>query len=143
LIETFANKRAIITVLESLPKEKVGVLGTCEIPLSSFLRNTTSSTLIEANWYPVAYTNTKLLSSTAAPAGITSAAISEGGESNAPEIQVSFTISGPLITAADTENGNFMTIRVESAFPVPDEWTLKDGSEKDLNSSMFLVVCSP
>lgn len=44
-------------------------------------------------------------------------------------------ISKLLIEPEVVEAGTFLTFKVEDALPVPEEWTLKEGTEKDMNSS--------
>ena len=117
LIDLFANGRVSFSVFESLPKDKTNLLGVAEINLySKFLKPTQEPKLSIRETLPVVYANTKLL----------------GTGTETPEIDIQISISRPF----DLESGVFASLRVEDVFPVPDEWTLKDGTEKDLNSSM-------
>ena len=59
----------------------------------------------------------------------------EGDPSNAPEITIEASISNPLIAPEIVEAGNFISFKLLDMYPVPEDWTLKEGTEKDLNSS--------
>jgi len=52
-----------------------------------------------------------------------------------PEFTVEATISNFLIDPEIIEHGNFINLHLNDIYPVPDEWSLKEGTEKDLNSS--------
>ena len=52
-----------------------------------------------------------------------------------PEFTVEVTISNFLIDPEIIEHSNFINLHLSEVYPVPEEWSLKEGSEKDLNSS--------
>lgn len=52
-----------------------------------------------------------------------------------PEFTIEVTISNFLIDPEIIEHGNFINLQINELYPVPDEWSLKEGTEKDLNSS--------
>jgi hypothetical protein len=54
-----------------------------------------------------------------------------------PTINLMITLSRPLIPAVVLQSGLFAQISVDDARPVPDEWSLREGNEKDLQSSKF------
>ncbi|KAI8838398.1 hypothetical protein BC829DRAFT_447402 [Chytridium lagenaria] len=132
LVDTFSNKRVTFTLIESLPKEKTQILGTSEVSLGPvFLKyqprdpsGPPEAPLIPPplsfkESLPITYLNPRR------------------GVHNQPEIMFEAMLSKPLLAPEVVENGNFLTIRLEDVFPVPDEWTLKEGTEKDLNSNIY------
>ncbi|KAI8929249.1 hypothetical protein BC831DRAFT_6458 [Entophlyctis helioformis] len=136
LIEIFANKVISLTLIESLPKEKTAILGTAELSLyKAFLKYFTRepesdtpippSPLVFRETVPVVYANPKLLS----PA--------PESQKTTPECTIEVSLSRPLLRPEDILNGNFVTLRVDDVWPVPDEWTTKEGNEKDINSNIF------
>ncbi|KAI9339399.1 hypothetical protein BDR26DRAFT_837865 [Obelidium mucronatum] len=139
LIDIIANKKLSVTLIESLPKEKTQVLGTTEISLSSFVKypprdpNAPPTTPYQLPSLSVkettsfAYLNPKLLPPPP----------KEGDPNNQPEITVEVSLSAPLLAPEVVEQGNFMYIKLEDLYPVPDEWSLKEGNEKDLNSNIY------
>ena len=63
-----------------------------------------------------------------------------------PFLLATVSLDKPLISELDMAEGNFMTIKLDDCWPVPDEWTLKEGNEKDLGSCLFsysIGVCVP
>ena len=36
------------------------------------------------------------------------------------------------------EDGNFINIKIDDLFPLPEEWSTKEGNKKDLNSSYLI-----
>ncbi|KAJ3295071.1 Cilia- and flagella-associated protein 70 [Rhizoclosmatium sp. JEL0117] len=139
LIDIINNKKLSVTLIESLPKEKTQVLGTTEISLASFLKYpprdpnappTTPYLLPSLNIKETVgftYLNPKLLPPPP----------KEGDPNNQPEVTIEVSLSAPLLAPEIVEAGNFIHIRMEDLYPVPDEWTLKDGNEKDLNSNIY------
>ncbi|KAI9363935.1 hypothetical protein DFJ73DRAFT_810162 [Zopfochytrium polystomum] len=138
LVDIFSNKKICLTLIESLPKEKTQVLGTAEFKLDAFVqyspRDPNSDSHAQPSLPPlslketatISYLNPRLLPPP-----------SKDGEPNSPEFNIIASISNPLIAAEVVENGSFITIGVDDMFPVPDEWTLKEGTEKDLNSNVY------
>ncbi len=57
-----------------------------------------------------------------------------------PEFTVEVTISNFLIDPEFIEHGNFINLHLNELYPVPDEWSLKEGTEKDLNSSNYQYI---
>ncbi|KAJ3416941.1 Cilia- and flagella-associated protein 70 [Chytridiales sp. JEL 0842] len=153
LIDIFANKKVSLTLIESLPKEKTQVLGHAECFLGSTFLKYQHRDPDSANpdqqlpppptnfksSLPISYVNPKLLPSSKAAATVDAS----GGEgSNLPELNVDVSISNLLIPMDVIEAGNFVTIKLDDAFPVPDEWTLKEGTEKDLSSNIYQYTIS-
>ncbi|KAI8835610.1 hypothetical protein BJ741DRAFT_607390 [Chytriomyces cf. hyalinus JEL632] len=144
LVDTIANKKLTITLIESLPKEKTQILGTTDMLLTQFLKypprdpNAPATTpyllpqLSIRETLSINYLNPKLLPPPA----------KEGDPNNQPELTVEVSLSGPLIPPEVVEQGNFLYFRLDDLFPVPDEWTLKDGNEKDLNSNIYSYAVS-
>lgn len=101
-------------------------LGVAEIPLfHRFLQPKDKEVKLSfKDSFPIVYANQKLL---------------QPASDAIPEIEIEVSISHPLLTESDLQGGSFASIRVEDVFPVPDEWTLKEGNEKDLNSSKILL----
>lgn len=130
-IDMLANKKLLITVIESLPKEKTSVLGTCETGLYySFLKkvvapNDGHSNLSSTFSIPMNSLNQKSLKEVDE--------ISKGY----PELEVEVSIDTPLLTREESDDGMFLILKVDDLWPTPDEWTLKEGSEKDINSNIF------
>lgn len=140
--------------MESLPKEKTAVLGSTEInlfqelvkgPLNTATAEQSVSQHVSTagiktaqsaqpkdgvdiakrpvtyrEFYPINYTNPKMLGQ------------------DRPEFELAFELSQMLVKPADMESGNFINLKFDEMYPVPDEWTLKEGNEKDLNSSTYL-----
>lgn len=52
-----------------------------------------------------------------------------------PTISVEVTLSKPLIPTQVLQNGIFATLKPEEVYPVPEDWSLREGNEKDPNSS--------
>eukprot|EP00842_Homolaphlyctis_polyrhiza_P007011 jgi/Hompol1/89/HPOL_005219-RA len=140
LIEIFANKLLILTLIESLPKEKTAQLGTVEVSLyKPFLKYFTrdpevpdapipTCPLVYRENLPIVYANPKLL------------APSPESLKSTPECTLEVVLSRPLLRPDEIMNGNFVAVRVEDVYPVPDEWTTKEGNEKDLNSNLFTYM---
>jgi len=57
-----------------------------------------------------------------------------------PEFTVEVTISNFLIDPEVIEHGNFINLHINELYPVPEEWSLKEGTEKDLNSSNNFII---
>ncbi|KAJ3168634.1 Cilia- and flagella-associated protein 70 [Geranomyces variabilis] len=138
LIDTFANKRLSITLIESLPKEKTAVLGDSSLSMfPHFLKfsprdPTRPDAPLQApplsfrSTTPIAYINTRLLGKDADdPARI------------GPDFDVEVSISRPLVQPEIVEAGTFLTFKVDDVAPVPEEWSCKEGNEKDLNSNLY------
>ncbi|RKO83360.1 hypothetical protein BDK51DRAFT_31766, partial [Blyttiomyces helicus] len=148
LVDTFANKKIHFTLFESLPKEKTAILGETDLSMGShFLKYPprdpnnadqppADPPLSFSEIVPIVYANPRLL---VPPPTKTD---TEDGARPSPEFVVELALSQPLIPAEVVENGNFLTFRVGDLYPVPDEWTLKEGNEKDLNSNMYTYSLS-
>ncbi|KAJ3101698.1 Cilia- and flagella-associated protein 70 [Phlyctochytrium planicorne] len=140
LIDTVANKKVTFTLIESLPKEKTQVLGTADICLGSvFLkypqRDTTAPADVPLSPPPLSFKDS--VSITYLNSRLLPGASKDGEPSNLPELFFEASLSKPLIPPEVVENGNFITFKLDDLFPVPDEWTLKEGTEKDLNSNIY------
>ncbi|KAI8821418.1 uncharacterized protein EV422DRAFT_528079 [Fimicolochytrium jonesii] len=138
LIDTFFNKKLSFTLFESLPKEKTAILGDCALSMAPhFLKYTprdpsTPDTpppappLTFQQTQPITYTNTRLLGKDADdPARI------------GPDFEIVVGISRPLIAPEVVEQGTFLALKVNDVAPVPEEWSTKEGNEKDLNSNIY------
>ncbi|KAJ3196420.1 Cilia- and flagella-associated protein 70 [Irineochytrium annulatum] len=145
LVDTFANKKVIFTLIESLPKEKTQILGTAETCLyNPFLiyqqRDPEVSAdlplpppmLVTKDTLSISYLNPRLLPPPP----------KDGETPNLPELTFEASLSKPLIPPDVVENGNFITVKLDDTFPVPDEWTLKEGTEKDMNSNIYNYAVS-
>ncbi|KND04050.1 uncharacterized protein SPPG_01495 [Spizellomyces punctatus DAOM BR117] len=138
LIDTFANKKLHFTLIESLPKEKTAVLGEGELSMFPHFfkypaRDPNNPDVLPPPpplsfkaTVPISYANARLLGKDA-----------DEHTKNGPEFDVEVILSAPLIEPEVVENGTFLTFKVDDVFPVPDEWTLKEGNEKDLNSNIY------
>jgi hypothetical protein len=142
-VDIFANKKVSITLIESLPKEKTQVLGYTECILGSTFLNypqrdpdensdvpLTPPPLHFKTSVPISYLNPKLLPNPP----------KEGEPNNQPELTIEASISNLLIPMDVVEAGNFVTVKLDDAFPVPDEWALREGNEKDVNSSELIIM---
>lgn len=136
-IDAVNNKLVTVTLFEALPKEKTAVLASCETSLSHFLqypsveggpggagRVVAPDTRVSKH-LPLAYVSPKLLQS--GP---------PGGQEDVPELEIDLEISALLVAPEAIEEGNFITLKLDDVFPLPEEWSLREGTEKDLNSSM-------
>ncbi|KAI8901936.1 hypothetical protein BC833DRAFT_575629 [Globomyces pollinis-pini] len=131
LIEIFANSLINFTLIESLPKEKTSILGTCEISmykhfLKYFNRDDPESIippcpLMFHQILPINYVNSKML----------------GLNQDNPILAIEVLISKPIIPVDVLQNGIFATIVPSDVYPVPEDWSLRDPNEKDLHSNMF------
>lgn len=140
----FANKMLSITLIESLPKEKTAVLGTAELCLfKKFLKYFTKETpdsvvpecpLTIREVLPIVYANTKLLGPD------TTTKVVGSVEVKIPEIILEISISRPLIEATALQHGVFVNLNIEDLHPLPEEWSIKEGNDKDLNSSNYLLI---
>jgi hypothetical protein len=143
MIENFANNKVTITLIESLPKEKTQILGSCEFSLFSYflkypIRDPSSELPPQApqlsfkEILPIIYLNPKML----APPGK-----NENVEDFIkPEFHIMASISKPLVPPEIMEHSNFITFKIEDLLPVPEEWTLKEGNENNLNSSKLIHI---
>ncbi|KAJ3355461.1 Cilia- and flagella-associated protein 70 [Entophlyctis luteolus] len=144
LVDIIANKKLSIFLIESLPKEKTQILGSADVSLAQFVkyppRDPNSPPTVpyllpdlQINQpVPISYLNPKLLP----------APPKEGEPSNLPEFCIEISLSAPLIAPEVVEQGNFLSFKLEDMFPVPEEWTLKEGNEKDLNSNIYSYTLS-
>lgn len=120
MVNLFANSHIVVSLFESLPKDKVQLLGTAEVSLfDRFLKNKNPKLSVN-EVIPLVYTNAKLL---------------QPG-SDAPEIQLQISLSRPILSEGK-ESGSMVSFTVQDVYPVPEEWSLKEGSDKDLNSNIF------
>lgn len=130
LLDIFANKCITFTVIESLPKEKTATLGTAEIFLfKKFLNYYTKETFESAvpecelsfsQTVPLVYQNQKLID-----------------PKTPPEISVEVSLSAPLIAPQLLQQGLFASFKVEDVLPVPEDWSVREGNEKDACSNIY------
>lgn len=52
-------------------------------------------------------------------------------------VDVTLSFTEPLLTATDIKQGNFIQVIPEDFEGLPEEWSTKDGVEKDLNSNLY------
>ncbi|KAI9204949.1 uncharacterized protein BJ171DRAFT_423701, partial [Polychytrium aggregatum] len=135
-IDTIGNKKLVVTVIESLPKEKTAILGVTEMSFMGKLLNFISRDpsvetvspepppLSVSETLSVSYANPKLLPVPKSPE-----------EDISPRIEVEITFDDHLIRPDIQDTSNCICLKIEDMLPVPDEWNVKEGSEKDLNSS--------
>lgn len=109
-----------MSLFESLPKDKTLLLGTVEVALFDRFLKTKNSKLSITEVFPVVYLNNKLL--------VTG--------SDTPEIQLQITLSRPIISESE-ESGSMISFTIQDVYPVPEEWSLKEGNDKDLNSNIY------
>lgn len=122
------NKKMTFTVVEQLPKDKSAVLGTAELALFPHFFRTAPAPVATAD-------------SAATPRSVNTVLrqwvpLVKPGESGATsEIEVEVNMSRPIIEADALEGGNMMTLKIEDMVNLPEEWSLKEGSDKDPHSS--------
>jgi hypothetical protein len=79
--------------------------------------------------------NTVAIPTNSAPGGGQSKGDPEEAPRTIPELEVEIVLSKPLIPQEVMELGNFIIFKPEDMLPLPEEWSLKEGNEKDINSS--------
>jgi len=110
---------------------------TSDDSLSNSNPNDIASYLTITKTAPIIYLNPRLLPSN-----------TKGDDelTKGPEFTVEVTISNFLIDPEIIEHSNFINLHLGEVYPVPEEWSLKEGSEKDLNSNIYsykLNICMP
>ena len=133
-MDVFANKTVSFILHESLPKDKSAPLGAGEFSLfkpflAYFKRDDLDTTVPECplsftQKIPIVYSNQKMLAA----------------NQEVPAVNVEFTLSRPLLSGPLLSNSTFLTLTAEDLRPVPEDWTLRDGNEKDLNSSKISLL---
>ena len=88
-------------------------------PLSSSNNNMDSLPLSVNLNLPIAYVNSKMLNADSQP----------------PQIEIQCSLTEPLLDANNMTQGNFAHVQINDILNLPEEWTLKEPSEKDLTSS--------
>jgi hypothetical protein len=73
---------------------------------------------------PISYVNPKLLAPNQEP----------------PTVTIQITLSRPLIPVSILKAGIFATISVDDLYPLPEDWSLREGNEKDLTSSIKYLM---
>ncbi|KAJ3276552.1 Cilia- and flagella-associated protein 70 [Terramyces sp. JEL0728] len=132
LIEIFANKSVTFSLIESLPKEKTAPLGNAEICLYSYFLKYYTQEDPEARIPECSLSMTKVLP--------VSASKTSGNPQESPAISIEVTLSKPLISTQVLQNGIFATLKPEEVYPVPEDWSLREGNEKDPNSNLYTYV---
>ena len=133
-MEIFANKLITLSFIESLPKDKTALLGTAEISLFKplfryFNREGDSEVQVPPppvyvkESFPINYVNPKMLPTE--PVKIV------------PECTVEISLSRPVLTQEELQNGIFATVKLDDISPLPEELTLREGNEKDLTTSNY------
>ncbi|KAJ3371785.1 hypothetical protein HDU91_004930 [Kappamyces sp. JEL0680] len=130
LVEVFANKTISFSLHEALPKEKTALLGTGELSLyKHFLKyfkfDDAEASIPECplritQSIPINYANPKMLTP----------------NQEMPVLAVEVILSKPLLSPAILGTSTFLTIALDDLKPVPEDWSLREGTEKDPNSSM-------
>lgn len=133
LVDVFANKTISFGLHEALPKDKNAPLGSAEISLfqpflAYFQRDDLDTPVPEC---PLSISR-KITINYINPKNLTS-------NQESPSITVEISLSRPLLSSSLLSNSVFMSIITEDIRPIPEEWSLRDGSEKDVNSSNFLL----
>ena len=119
-MDLFANSHILISVFESFPKDKTALLGTVEIPLFDRFIRPKNSILSFKEVFPIIYSNSKLLT--------------PGGD--IPEMEIHVSLSRSILSESE-KLGSLISFTVQDVYPVPEEWSLKEGNEKDLSSSKY------
>jgi hypothetical protein len=122
------------TLIESLPKEKTTILGQAESCMySRFLspgqfdengKVMSNCETLFAETLVINYTNPKLL----AP------------NQEVPCLKIELSLTKPLLSAEAILNGIFANISLDTLHPLPEDWSIREGSEKDLNSSIINLI---
>ncbi|RKP16794.1 hypothetical protein ROZALSC1DRAFT_24879 [Rozella allomycis CSF55] len=103
---------------EVLPKEKSALLATASVHLKD----------------PFVFKPNELKTSLQLP--LVYAAGKQGLNDLPPAfLTVTVSLDRPLLSHEELENGNIMTFKFSDFSPTPDDWTLKEPNERDLNSS--------
>ncbi|TPX37150.1 hypothetical protein SmJEL517_g01059 [Synchytrium microbalum] len=133
LIDIFANRKLVLTLIESLPKEKTAVLATAEVSLGArFLKypprldSAPSDAPLSSPELSFVETITWTYVTPKMVAG-----------SDAPLVDIELSLSKCLVSPADWEAGNLVAFTIADMAPVPDEWTTKEGSDRDPNSNIY------
>ncbi|KAJ3324059.1 Cilia- and flagella-associated protein 70 [Boothiomyces sp. JEL0866] len=129
LIEIFANKTISFSLIESLPKEKTAPLGNAEICLYNYFLKYYTQEDPEARIPECNLSISKVLPVSTNKAG--------GNPQDNPTISIEVTLSKPLIPTQVLQNGIFATLKPEEVYPVPEDWSLREGNEKDPNSNLY------
>jgi hypothetical protein len=118
------NGKVQLTLIEQLPKDKQAVLGQGDLALFPHF------------FKPLAPVN-EGEDSPGLPLTLTRSIVIGPAKSGEPtsEVEVTITFSRELISMATFEDGNFLTIKVEDMRSLPEDWSAKEGNEKDLSSS--------
>jgi hypothetical protein len=129
LIDTFANKPITFALNESLPKEKTAILGVSEVSLyrrflKYFKAEDYDATIPDCplsftQTIPIVYTNLKMLTP----------------NQEVPVLHIEISLSRALLSPTQLSSSVFMNIHLFDLKPVLEEWTLREASEKDPNSS--------
>jgi hypothetical protein len=134
LIEIFANKQITFTVIESFPKEKTSILGVAEVSLYRafllyFVPKLGEDSIPECplsfqQVLPIAYSNPKMLTQ----------------NQEAPCISIQVSLNRPIIPVSKLRGGIFASLNLDDLYPVPEDWSLREGNEKDINSSSLRLI---
>jgi hypothetical protein len=134
LIEKMLNSPLIFSLAELLPKDKTAVVGIATVNIGEYFipwKSIDPVSDAEQISIPTQYSETIIL-------------YPEDGKREAdkqyPELKIQVNVSRPIITQKAMNSGRFISILMKHMLPVPDEWTLKEPVEKDLNSSNFLWI---
>ncbi|KAJ1551557.1 Cilia- and flagella-associated protein 70, partial [Nowakowskiella sp. JEL0078] len=138
LIDTFANKKITFSLFESLPKDKVSLLGIAELTLRQHFVSPPYDCISFKKSIQITYQNLKHLGPSN-PTGKNANAVATEDDLSAklPEFEVEVSLSRPLFLQDALEAGNFITFKFDDMFPLPDEWSLKEGTDKDITSNIF------
>jgi hypothetical protein len=134
------NRKMQFSVIEQLPKEKTQLLGTAELALyPHFFRPAPQPAGSDAQKAPAAGSPPTMPPNTVLRQWVPLLAPGATGKPGdaGPEVEVEIQLSRPVFSADTLESGNIMTLKIEDMVNLPDDWTLKEGNDKDPQSSMF------
>lgn len=136
------NRKLTVSVIEQLPKEKTAVIATSEVAFFPHFFRPAQPTSTDAAATDMEereqQTNVDLRQTM--PLAVTAAA-GKGAAESMPEVEVHIHLSKPIVDMATLENGNILTIKVDDMRGLPEDWSLKEGSEKDPSTSTSYIMC--
>ncbi|TPX41837.1 hypothetical protein SeLEV6574_g05897 [Synchytrium endobioticum] len=133
LIDAFGNRKLAFTLMESLPKEKTAVLATAEVSMAhQFLKYPPRPDHLPQD----APSPTPELSFSDSLTWVYATPKMIAGF-DPPTMDIDVSLSKVLIPPADWDTGVLFTLTIADVAPVPDEWSTKEASERDLNSNIY------
>jgi len=136
-VDDIASKPLMLTFIEVLPKEKkqkeekIVLLGQCSIDIFPILHGTETQYDQSYQIYPIILTESKSTTSNIAnnitervgySANTTNTPI-DSNEEVKPEVDIRISVNQPLIDEDVKSQTNFMTVKIGSAYSLPESWT--------------------